>query len=359
MGLLTRPHERALTLLYTELGRTAGECSEALIGTPGTLTTRRNAEGTAFWVRRYSDACGKRREAYVGKADAPETDEKLEALRERIEITNSMISSIRLLTRAGFAAVDKKAYAALTSLHNHGLFDAGACLIGSHAYGALLNSLGIRASPYVTEDVDVARGGELAVPERPSFLEMLRASGVELFEVPQLDRRKPSTSFRERSASRFRVDLLVPSRDETYPVVAVPELKAHATGLPYLSFLLVDSQRLPVLSSHGAISVRVPVPERYAVHKLIVAALRPCSGDQPVRDLEQAAVLLETLAEQHPGAIEAALGEVPRAARKHIAKSVRALARHLPAEAEAAWEAMAALSCRRGVRERSHSSPDA
>ena len=37
---------------------------------------------------------------------------------------------------------------------------------------------------------------------------------------------------------RLRVDLLVPSRDETYRSVPVPELRAHATSLPYLGFLL-------------------------------------------------------------------------------------------------------------------------
>jgi hypothetical protein len=39
---------------------------------------------------------------------------------------------------------------------------------------------------------------------------MLRAAGIEFFEVPSLDRRQRGTSFKERGGSHFRVDLLVP-----------------------------------------------------------------------------------------------------------------------------------------------------
>ena len=340
MATLSTPHERALTLLFSELTRTAAEDAQALIGTPGTIATRRNAQGTTFWVRRYSDAYGKRREAYLGKLGQPDTEAQVQALRDKIDTTNAVISSTRVLARAGFATLDKKAYFALASLHNHGLFSAGAFLIGSHAYGALLNALGIRAAPYVTQDVDVATRSALALPELPSFLEMLQASGVELFEIPALNRRQPSTSFKERGSSRLRVDLLVPSRDEKYPVVPVPELKAHATGLPYLAYLLGTSLLVPILSSHGAVTVRVPVAERFAVHKLIVSQLRAKSGDKPARDLQQAAVLLETLAEHYPGAIEDAVGAVPRGARKHLGKGVQALAKYLPAAATEAWQAV-------------------
>jgi hypothetical protein len=172
-----------------------------------------------------------------------------------------------LLARAGFATVDRKAYYTLASLHNHGLFRAGALLIGSHAFGALLNALGVRAVPYATEDVDIARREALALPGVTGFLEMLRATGIEFFAVPSLNRRTPATSFAEPGGARLRVDLLVPSTNDDYPTIPVPELKAHAKGLPYLAYLLGASQEVPVLSSHGAVMVRTPVPERYAIHK--------------------------------------------------------------------------------------------
>jgi hypothetical protein len=263
---------------------------------------------------------------------------KVTALRAQIEGANAIISQVRLLARAGFVTVDRKAYGTLASLHNHGLFRAGALVIGSHAYGALLNALGVKAVSYTTEDVDIARREALALPGVPPFIEMLRATGIEFFEVPRMDCREPPTSFAEPGGSRLRVDLLVPSRNETYPTIAVPELQAHAKGLPYLAYLLGASQEVPILSPHGAVMVRVPVPERYAVHKLIVSQLRAKTSGKPEKDLRQAAALIEALVERFPGAVAEAMAAVPKSAARQIKHALAALRRHLPESAEGAWE---------------------
>jgi hypothetical protein len=340
MAELTTPHERALTLLFSEVDSMLAKDRRAFLGTPGALTERTNENGTRFWVHRYSDAVGRRLETYLGTVDDPEVTAKLKDLRARIEAANAVVAQVRLLARSGFVTVDRKAYGTLASLHNHGLFEAGALLIGSHAYGALLNALGVKAVAYRTEDVDIARRETLALPGVPPFIEMLRATGIEFFEVPALDRKAPSTRFAERGGSRLRVDLLVPTRGEDYPTVAVPELKAHAKGLPYLAYLLSASQEVPILSPHGAVMVRVPTPERYAIHKLIVSQLRAKVSSKPEKDLKQAAVLLEVVAEQFPGAVEEALQTAPKSASRHIKLGIQALKRHLPESAAAAWDAL-------------------
>ena len=278
MAELTTPHERALTLLFSELEGALAKNREVFLGTPGALTKRTNGNGTHFWVRRYSDAEGRRLETYVGTADDPDVVVKLKALRAQIEGVNAIISQVSLLARAGFVTVDRKGYAILASLHNRGQFDAGALLIGSHAYGALLNALGVKAVIHGTEAVD--------------------------------------------------------------PIIAVPELKAHAKGLPYLGYLLGASQQVPILSPHGAVMVRVPVPERYAIHKLIVSQLQAKVSSKPEKDLQQAAVLLEVVTDRFPGAVEEALAAVPKSASRHIKLGIEALKRHLPESAAAAWDAL-------------------
>jgi hypothetical protein len=340
MTALTSPHEKALILLFAELEATATEQREAFLGTPGNLTQRMNESGTKFWVHRYSDAVGRRLETYLGTNDDRTVIARLEPLRKRIQEANATIARVRVLARAGFATVDRKTYSTLASLHNHGLFRAGAVLIGSHAFGALLNALGVKTVPYATEDIDIARPEALALPELPTFLDMLRETGIEFFEVPALNRRQHATSFKEGGGSRLRVDLLAPSPGESYPISPVPELKTYAKGLPYLRYLLGESQDVPVLSPHGVVLVRVPVPERYAIHKLVVSQLRPKASGKPGKDLRQAATLIEALVERFPGAIEGALAAVPKAAAKHIRRAAVALLRHLPASAEAAWEAL-------------------
>ena len=340
MTILTKPHERALTLLFSELERSASEQFEVLLGTPGTLAERTNESGTRFWVHRFSDALNRRQEMYIGKVDSPEIEHRVSTMREMVAIANATITRVRLLARAGFATIDRKAYFTLASLHNRGLFRAGALLVGSHAYGALLNALGVRATPFATEDVDIARREALALPGVQGFLDMLRATGIEFFEIPALDRRQRGTSFKERGGSNFRVDLLVPSTDGNYPTVAVPELKAHAQGLPHLAYLLEVSQEIPVLSSHGSVMVRVPVPERFAIHKLIVSQLRNKTSSKPEKDLRQAAALIEILVERYPGAIEDAASAVPGSAARHMARAIKALEQYLPATAASAWDAL-------------------
>ncbi len=338
--MLSSPHEKALSLLFAELQSTAEEQSEAFLGTPGNLTQRTNESGTKFWVHRYSDALGRRQETYLGTGDDPAVIARLEPLRRRIEAANATIDRIRVLARAGFATVDRKTYATLASLHNHGLFRAGAVLVGSHAFGAILNALGARAVPYATEDVDIARPEPLGLRALPPFLDMLRETGIAFFEVPALSRRQHPTSFKEPGGSRLKVDLLVPSPGEGYPTIAVPELKAYAKGLPFLRYLLGESQQVPVLSPHGAVLVRVPVPERYAIHKLVVSQLRSMRSSKPAKDLHQAAILIEAVVERFPGAIEGALAALPRSAARHVRRAIVAISPHLPASAAAAWAAL-------------------
>ncbi len=86
--------------------------------------------------------------------------------------------------------------------------------------------------------------------------------------------------------------------------------------------------------------VCVPVPKRFAVHKLIVSQLRTRAAGKPEKDLPQAATLMEAVTERFPGALEDALAAAPRSAAKHIVRATKALERHLPAAAEGAWDAL-------------------
>jgi hypothetical protein len=178
---------------------------------------------------------------------------------------------------------------------------------------------------------------------------MLRATGIDFYAVPSLNRRAPATSFAEPGGARLRVDLLVPSTNDDYPTIPVPELKAHAKGLPYLAYLLGASQEVPVLSSHGAVTVRVPSPERFAIHKLIVSQLRARTSSKPEKDLRQAATLIEAVVERFPGAIEDALRAAPKSALKHIERAAEGLRAHLPESAAAAWQSLGSVGSSKDI----------
>jgi hypothetical protein len=249
-----------------------------------------------------------------------------------------------MLGREGYDLVDAKTYGTVASLHNHGIFSAGGLLVGSYAYGLLLNHLGVRAAAYPTEDIDIARGTPLALesPVKGGLLAVLRESGIDFVEVPRLEKGVPSTTFKQRGPSRFHVDLLVPAPSESFPVVAVPELGAHATGLPYLGYLLAESQMAPLLSREGCCAVRVPLPERFAVHKLVVSRLRVERGAKSNKDVLQGSILAAVLGETHPEALTSAVAALPRRARKHFEAGLEQAAAHLEGAHPRAWEELRA-----------------
>ncbi len=347
---LFTPQSRPLAVLYGDLERYALSQHQVFVGTAGSVVERENASGFRFYARQFYDGEGKKRESYLaGPLGNPAADTIASEMRARIGELKAIVPSLRLLGREGFCVADARTYTTLASLANHGVFAAGGMLIGSHGYGVLLNRLGIRAAAYTTEDVDIARREALAFERIPDegLLDMLRESGLDFVAVPGTERGTPATSFKQRGRSPFHVDLLVPSPNETFPVVAVPELKAHAVGLPYLDFLLADFQTAALLAREGCCAVRVPLPERFAVHKLLVSRLRTGRAAKSAKDVLQACILCASLAESHPGAIADALAEIPRRARKALAAGIESARHHLETAHPRAWEELGAGRARR------------
>lgn len=319
---LYAPHDRALTLLYSDLENRALTLRVVFTGTPGSVIERTNREGFRFYVHQsYRGGGRKQSERYLaGPVGSPEADSAAGDLRKRIDEIKGMTPSLRLLGREGFTLVDAKTWSTIASLHNHGFFRGGAHLVGSHAYGVILNRLGARATAWSTEGIDVARGAEISLERVPEdgFLGMLRGSGLEFVEVPELDRNAPSTSFKEPGRSGVVVDLLGSTTARKPRAIEVPELRAHATGLPWLDYLLEESQTGAILSREGCCIVRVPLPERFAVHKLIVSRLRSSANRKGEKDVLQASVVAAVLADTHPGAIESAIAALPKRGHRYL-----------------------------------------
>ncbi|KAG8154804.1 GSU2403 family nucleotidyltransferase fold protein [Burkholderia catarinensis] len=338
---LYEQHDQAYCSQFANIEQAAAAQDVVLVGAPGTIIQHKRA-GVAYYARQYMGPEGKKQEESLGgPLGDPSVEARVQAVRERIEVSKSLIARIRELAKLGFQIADNKTFATMGVLFNHGLFQAGAVLIGSHAYAILLNSVGIKTISYETEDIDLARGHLLALDNVPTggLLSILKETGINFVEVPPMTRGAPSTSFKQAGATRFHVDLLVPSKDDTFPIVPVPELNAHATGLPYLAYLLGESQMATLISRHGAVPVRVPSPARFAIHKLLVSRLRTSMLVKSSKDVQQACVLLAMLGEHRTGDIEDACAALPRSSRA-LARRVLPEARQLlePAHGEALIE---------------------
>jgi hypothetical protein len=319
---LFTPHPLALQTAFSELKRRAQEQSFLLIGTPGSVG-QREVKGRRFLYRQFYDAEGKKSAEYLGPADNPRAQARAEAVRLQIEAGGALTREARLLVRSGYVRVAPRPNAVLVACANAGLFRAGAILVGSHAYGTLLNELGIRAAAFATEDVDLARGDPLRLDVPLAFEDILASSTVPLHPVPQFDVRQPSTAFRVRGADRFHVDLLVPGRGSQVTIGSVPELRAHAAALPHLGYLLDAPLETVVFGRESVVPVRVPRPERFAWHRLTISQLRTATSEKRGKDLAQASVLVAALAEDAPDALSDAFRDLPRGLRSRALAAIR------------------------------------
>ena len=114
--------------------------------------------------------------------------------------------------------------------------------------------------------------------------------------------------------------------------------KSRRTALPYLDYLLSESQTAMLMAREGCCSVRVPLPERFAIHKLVVSRLRTGREAKSDKDVFQACVLCAALAESHPGAVESAVTKIPRRARKYLKPAIESARRFIEPSHPRAWE---------------------
>ena len=323
--LFTR-HDASSQARYQELKRLARLQRRILAGTPGTLK-QRSRRGTDYWVREHVRVDGRKDDEYLGTVTAVGSA-RVKEIKAEIELSKAQASGSSLLRVLGYQRVQRKAAAVLAALFNRGLFEAGLVLVGSHAYGALLNECGIMAPGYMTRDIDVARSQPLAIalPPGVDFRQLLNESGLEFTAVPGMPSHRPSASFKLPGAEALAVDLLVPGKN-VGEVIPVKELGAHAQAVRLLDFLVKEPLDAIVLSPNQVVPVRVPSPERFVLHKLYSSQSRKTDRHKVRKDLEQAAVLLTVLEEEMPGRLSNALRRLPVAGRSAVARGARATAK--------------------------------
>lgn len=273
--------------------------------------TSKTIRGKVYWYAQYTDAEGKRRQSYLGPDDDPKTQQSLQRLRSGVGEDDLLQrrNLVRLLKQAGYGAPTHLACGALTAMHRIGLFRAGMHLVGTPAYQAILNRLGVQERPLsMTNDVDVAiEHISLSLPGDVDIQQSLAEWSHRLFAVPSLDRDGRETSLKIRGKD-FRIDFLAPGLStEEGSAVSVPSLGFHATRMPFMDYLLADAEQTLVLTPIGAL-VPAPNAARFMLHKLAVAASRPAAWESKrKKDIHQAKNLYLALREQDPESLETAI----------------------------------------------------
>ena len=253
---------------------------------------------------------GTERKRYVGPAHDPEIAKRVEEFarikddyRGRRRMVSTLVNDAHLPRPVNGLTGD-----VVEAFWKAGLFRLRAVIVGSVAFSCYPGLLGLRfpTATMATTDIDVAQFHSISISvddSIPPVLDVLRGVDPSFHEIPHQSDGRLSSQF--INDTRFRVDFLAPnnSKDEYLAKPAqMPALGgAAATTLRFLDFLIANPVR-SVMLHKGGIPVRIPAPERYAVHKLIVASRRHDTqdGGMSKRDkgAAQAGILLEALAQK-------------------------------------------------------------
>lgn len=303
-------------LLYAELLQ---QCAIALPNQRGVSFVTKTVGGNQYWYMELVVGSTKRQYS-LGR----DTDELRALIEKQKKLFSQAAPDLKqreklvamLVTGGGFAPGGSDGRV-LEVLAQAGTFLTGGVLVGSHAFNTYGNMLGVSwaSAAMQTQDMDLASLHQIEIAMRrdaPDVKSVLLESGMGFFEVPALNPKSPSTSFKLRG-QEFKVDILTPLEGpNTSKPVHLPHFKTFAHPMRFLEYLLDDSQDA-VIPFRSGVLVNVPSPARFALHKLVVSQRRPVAQQTKAnKDIQQAEELLTVLLEDRPGdvwiALEAAQG---------------------------------------------------
>ncbi|GGC59395.1 nucleotidyltransferase family protein [Chelatococcus reniformis] len=308
-SLVTHHSPIAHAAYHDLLASLRDEVAAEIRGTP----TRIERRGRVYWYDTYrvgSDV----KKTYIG-----DDGEALRARMRRIETLREGRDSrrrnrsrlIRLLRAEGFLGIDAATAGLLNAMASAGVFRLGGTVVGTHAFRLYEGELGVRFAfdqTAQTGDIDIASFERLSIALDETVSRPLAAVLEDFsFEpAPSFDRNK--TWRWKQARNETFVEFLTPSFTAAEELRPLPALGVYAQSLHYLNYLLAEPIYAAVTYRDGVL-VQIPRPERFAIHKLIVADRRLEGRDRlkAVKDRLQAEFLVNVLWTDRPDDLRDAL----------------------------------------------------
>lgn len=301
----------SLQTIYAELlDRAASADFTDAFREDGTFVAK-DIRGRRYWYFQEPAEAG-RRQRYVG----PETPALLERIARhksaRANEQDRRVHVSMLVRSALLPRPPAEVGEIVAALAEAGVFRLRGVLVGTVAYQTYPAMLGERLPLALvqTGDVDIAQFTDVSVAigdATPPLLDVLRRVDRSFRAVPHLHGASLVTAFKATRGPR--VGFLTPNRGpDTDKPRRLPALGVHAQPLRFLDFLIRDPE--PAVLLHGTgVFVQVPAPQRYALHKLIVARRSRVGAAKAEKDISQAASLLDVLVRKRPHELVAAWQE--------------------------------------------------
>lgn len=269
---------------------------------------------------------------YIGE-DTEETRARIariEELRATAKARQAERSRlVRLLRAEGMTPMDRATGSILSAMANVGTFRLGGTLVGTNAFRLYEGELGVHlplGGMANTGDIDIAQFEKLSVALEDQVDPDLNDtfSALKFDPLPGLD---PGKTWRwAQGGSGQLVEFLTPAFGPEN-IRELPALGVSAQALNYLNFLIAEPIPAAALYRSGVL-VQVPRPERFAIHKLIVADRRRDGAGslKAAKDREQATFLIEVIAEDRPDDLSAAFRDAMNTGsrwREHLESSLQ------------------------------------
>ena len=327
--------------LYTELSTTAQTAYAQLVDAAlssehvrsvadlsGSFAAK-TVKGHKYWYYQYTEPSGKLRQVFVG----PDND----AVRSLIDckvkpaVSQALWPLARSAVVLGCASVLPRHYRVVRRLAEYGFFRAGGVLIGSHAFLAYGNMLGVHwGDTSRTQDIDFAHADKSVALALPSNIEVQTHDAIQSLKMGFL----PVTGLSSKAGGTylipqepgFRLDFLTTLHRGGEAPYEHPQLHVTLQPLKFMEFSLEQVQQAVLFCDEGAVVVNIPHPARYALHKVLIFGER--EGAFVVKsgkDLLQAASLLTLFRERRPWEIEEAWADLISRGKGWTSRAARGL----------------------------------
>ncbi|MEI8396518.1 MAG: GSU2403 family nucleotidyltransferase fold protein [Rhodospirillaceae bacterium] len=260
-------------------------------------------KGRRYWYYSGYDSGGRKYTKYVGPVDDPAVTCRVSRFGQLKNSFRERRASVRALVAGDLPVTNPFTGSVLDALARAGLFRLRACLVGTVAFQTYAGLLGVKLpdAQLMTGDADLAQFLSISTEVAdsvPAMIEVLRSVDKTFAEISSLSDDRKAIAY--KNADGYKVEFLVPNRGSDVYAAQPPIMPAlggaAAQPLRFLDFLIWQPVRAVLLHNAG-IAVNVPAPERYAVHKLIVATRRRQENIVKInKDLSQAGTLIEAMA---------------------------------------------------------------
>lgn len=275
---------------------------------------RRRIKNKIYIYFNFRDTDGHVRSTYVGpegsRVQALIDDFEQAKIASRVEALAQRAQACMAL---GCSAVPEKHFKIIHKLAHYGFFRWQGVLVGTHAYVAMGNMLGVRWTWNETSTgigfsdaasrISIAMHADVEIPVHDAI------SSLEMGLLPVREfSGQTATQRRNPDETALRIEFIVPTSDSRQ-AAQISDLNITSQPRAFTELLLEYTVSGVAFAKRGACTVNLPDPARLAIHDLIVHGERQVTnhansstGQAQSSDLAQPAALIEWHLDQNRNA---------------------------------------------------------